>query len=294
MFKKVLSILIAAVMAMSLFSCEEDTTEPVDNDSGKKRKPKVTGTAGTDDTGTGFATGIGTEDEWEIPDDNGDNYDGDLKMYSDYLLGGKLDTIISENYLEDPSLHYCLIDMNEDGTYELLLSLANTKNPGPRGYASIDYLFGIVNGRVTELKYEYNGGGTMGGSGLSIKYDEVKSRHTVVTTGLFRDGIWAGFGVFAAYEYDGSEVSSYINAESTYLNLDEGSHAAESYADIINEVKSSNSYYKEDDTSFYCYELDGRYVSEDDYNKATKRFIEPEDSRFIMKEGTVEDPFGLK
>lgn len=100
------------------------------------------------------------------------NADADCAIYTHFLLNGGYDELIgyafNKDYLE---ISTCMVDLDFDSTYELLISLTETDFMGIRGYPTTTALLDIQNGTVQVVCSPYYGGGSMGGDYLVFKYD---------------------------------------------------------------------------------------------------------------------------
>ena len=214
-----------------------------------------------------------------------DMYAENAQLYNEFIKNGGVGDI-SDPYLEFKS---CLIDMNNDGTYELVLEITNTEYPGAFGYGSMSYVYGIQNQSVVLLKEVEYGGGTGGGDKIYVEYDNVAQKHSVYIDSLARDGAWASTYAVILLEYDGNQIIEKEKYERSHYSLE-----SETYKPYVEKVKQeTNLYVLETYSLIYCTH-NGQYISEDEFeNNTTNRFTEPTDSKYETKTSTADNPLGL-
>jgi len=222
-----------------------------------------------------------------------DNYQKNYDMYTKYLTSGELDSMIDYRDKDYIEIESCMIDMNDDGTYELLLKLTNTEYMGPRGYEMMSYILGIKDDKVFRVSEVNYGGGTMGGEYYYINYDTVTKRHVVILDSLFRDGIYQSNHNIEAYSYDGSAISPYLTMYYRSLTLDKDFYDGEFIDKVTSEVKAETKLWVEADGYFYYYQKNDEYVSKEDYNSELERFTDPKTDDFEMQSGTYSSPLGV-
>lgn len=229
-----------------------------------------------------------------IEDDTTQNIDGnpnqdDIKLYLDYLTNGGVSDIVSDywsnEYIEISS---CLVDMNDDGIFELLLIGTDKETPHIRGYETNSVIYGIQNGKVVILDEAYYGGGSIGGDYFFVKYDTEIQKHVIVREGTFRDGAYAGESSKMAYSYDGKVISSYIEVKGMYFELNN-----KVYEEQVQKLYNETSFGEVGETYHYFYKIDDQFVPKNQYEKAVARFIAPKDELYTMKQGTLNNPLGI-
>jgi len=219
----------------------------------------------------------------------GNQYNKDRDIYTQYLLNGGYEFLFlgfDKNNLEIAS---CMVDINNDGTYELLISLTNTEYPGPRGYPNVTVLLGIENDTVKTFVSSEFGGGTMGGDYLEIKYDTQEMKHILALDGHIRDGNMQTWTYHNFYSYSGGTFDISIKMGRCHIIMESG---IPDYEDQITAVRNETPFHYEGDFGwhyFYYHTINGEYVSEEEYN-AYGRFIEPVDDAYKLHPGTYNNP----
>ena len=212
----------------------------------------------------------------------------DREIYTQYLTNGGYDELLEygndKNYIE---ISTCLVDLNADGTYELLISLMETEFSGPRGYPTTTALLSIQEDTVKIIARGYSGGGSIGGDFLELKYDTQEKCHVLVLEGLFRVGSDANFGYSHIYSSDGNSFDVSTKIERNYYSY---SNDVTWYEDDINKIKTETTLYYEEDDIFTYYQIDGEYVSKDEYEAINGRFIDPIQDIYKWHSGTYENP----
>ena len=221
-----------------------------------------------------------------------DMYDENLKTYDAYLKSGELGKSLETGSMIDKAnsldFSYCMIDINEDGTYELVLRIFDND-----WHSSAEFLYSIQDGKVVTLTQEGLSGGSAGGTEILIKYDNTEKRHTVFIEGHGRDGYALWYGWERPVEYDGKTFSKDNLYQSESYSTEQDSY----YKDEIDKIKSETSlhYIDEENQRLLVYKLNDVYISQEDYDKAiTNRFTNPTDSKYEMKSGgSLSNPLGL-
>ncbi len=217
----------------------------------------------------------------------------DAEVYQEYLKNGGLDKFMENMNIEGSrnsvEIKSCLIDMNNDGTSELLFTLTDVEGPAVKGHEEYGVVLAIQNNKVVQLTSAYNGGGSMGGEHLYIKYDANKNKHTVFYNETIYDGTFSSTSSNKAYSYDGNKISSYINFSNYYYN-----QSTNYYDDIIREHNSkTTTYVIKDENKYYYYVIGNEYVTQNNYQFTYARFKDPTDSKYKMKTGTWNNPLAL-
>lgn len=203
-------------------------------------------------------------------------------LYTEFLLGGGYDEIIS--YVDDPEalqVRSCLVDFDEDGIEELLISLSLYANE----YHTA--LLDIRDGSVYIAAAAYETGGTMGGSFLCFKYEQKTQSYALVEDSHWRDGIFAGSSGLTVYAKHTYEVETDISRN--YYTLQEDPYG-NIYAEMAAEVKKETSYYTQDGTDFYFYTINDTYVSEEAYHAATYGYTDTEDPAYQLQDASYYAP----
>jgi len=217
-----------------------------------------------------------------------DAYARDAQIYTAYLTGGELDNLteyMDKSYVEIES---CMADLNNDGTYELLISARNSENLGVRGYETNYACYTINNGSVIKLEEAYYGGGSMGGDNLVFKYDSFLGKYIIMKTSLIRDGSWANSYYCYAYDIIDGQLEMYIHTTSGFVSTNN-----DTYGPRAEEIKSETDLYVEDEHGVYYWSANDSYISEEEYDRTLDRFTDPTDSTYQMKVGTLSNPLGL-
>ncbi len=205
-----------------------------------------------------------------------DNYDNDLETYKKYFAGGGLNDIPA-NYDESDEvvIKSCMIDMNDDGNYELVMCVTDS-------YSEIhSAVFAIQNGSVKSLYGTYSGG-SGGGSFLSIFKDTSTGKHVVRANGFARDGYRAGSGYTSFLVYDGISIEDPENFESGSFEMD--------YYDSFDKLKQETTIFSVADNRVSWFKVEGQYVTEEEYNSAVSRYSEEISPEYELKQGSYSNP----
>lgn len=203
--------------------------------------------------------------------------------YTDFLLSEGYQQLLGTRDKNAIEVKSCLIDLDEDQVDELLLSLTNTDNRGPRGYEQISALLDIQNSEVLVRTEAYYGGGSMGGDDLVIRYDASAKQYRLCRDGYIRDGVSAGFGYLYIYSSDDFTESTKI--ERTFYDVNGSFYQAE-----IQKVKNETSFWYEEDYDFEFYQIDGKYVSRTEHDEALSRYVEIDYEDLGLYHGTYDSP----
>lgn len=212
----------------------------------------------------------------------------DAEIYNEYLKGSALDEIFV--FVDKTQSEYlsCLMDMNGDGVYELVLQVVDKAFAGPKGYQTFSYLYTIENGEVKLLKDTYFGGGTAGGSYIGIKYFKEEKTHYPVCYGTFYDGTNASSYNLEAYSFDGSEINVETSLGDYRINT-----SSPFYQEEIQKWKAKSSVYYTEEGYIHFSDIEGAYVSKDEYVSFRDGFVDPTDSDYTFKIGNASNPLGL-
>lgn len=206
----------------------------------------------------------------------------EVAVYTQYLLdGGYTEMIGHEVEPEYLDISTCLIDIDTDGVYELLISLMDTEFSGPHGYPTFSALLDIQNEKVVTALSACHWGGTMGGDYLVIKYDNIRQSYVIALDGYLRDGVYAGSSYLQIYSCDDWEIEYDIASHHYDLSV---------YEDQAAEVRQQTDLYIEDGEDFRYFTVNNEYVTEEDYNKISERFAVPDDSVHQFYSGTYDTP----
>ena len=221
-----------------------------------------------------------------------DMYDENAKLYNDYIKNN-VKNDISSNFAIDISntleLYYCLIDINTDGIYELVLRIRDTDYN-----STAEILYSIQNGKVVLLEKGGLSGGSAGGTQINVKYDNVTQRHTAVLEGHGRTGAQYHYYWFQPIEYDGKTIK-----DDNWYYMDDYYYGENAdYKDETDKIMSETSLYTIQNNTYdqrliVC-KLNDNYISKAEYDEAiTNRYSDLKDSKYEMKPGTFENPLGL-
>lgn len=207
---------------------------------------------------------------------------GEAGIYTRYLYNGGYEELLGFSVDEEAlEISTCLADLDYDGTDELLLYIA-TGNYGVRGEEVCTFLLDIKDEHVFLAAEAYYGGGSMGGGYLEIRYDKESSTHVPVHSEYLRDGVEKGESYLEVYSVPGFSIGEKI--KSTYYNL-----SAERFQDAIHQIQSETTLYYIDGYDFYCYQIDGQYVSKETYENAVARYEDAQEG-FQLTPGTYTTP----
>lgn len=212
-------------------------------------------------------------------------------IYTKYLKDGGYENFnaysMNKKYTSYFKVESCLADINNDEIAELLITIMNTKYPGPRGYHTNDALLTIKDGKVEILLMAESSGGTMGGDSLSLRYDKNNNRYVVLYNSVGRDGVWANVSITDIYNGTNKFSSSVKQLKTEGYNLE-----SDIYKTYISKVKNETSLYYHEDNYFRYYQIDGKYVPKNSYNDLYNSFVVPSDEKYQQKTVTLEKPCG--
>ena len=211
------------------------------------------------------------------------------KIYTQYLLNGGYEALLEDGFADQDLLEIstCLVDINDDGAFELLLSITNTEFSGPRGYPTNTFMLCIQAMEVKMLASGYYSGGTMGGESLEFRYDGQRNEHVLVADGLYRNGTMQYGAFLKVYGYADGEMTVCMTIAENYLSTDSAFSLFGEEADAIRKVTDL---YDEEDGDFYYYKIDNNYVTKEEYTAACERFNTPTDGAYQLQPGTYENP----
>ena len=226
----------------------------------------------------------------QTPSTPKDMYDENAKLYNEVLKDARWGKYMPEWYgLDCYEIQTCMLDINDDGVYELLVKFVPSSADC---YATESLLFTIKNDGVVFLHKEHDEGYRMGGTQLSIFYDNVQKKNVLVAYTAEGDGGTAGHTAYKTFNYDGTSLSVNENYEvSSYMTTERG---YSSYKEQIDRIKAESDLYIMDGDIIRSYTLNEKYISKAEYEKNTEnRFVESTDSKYQMKPSTYENPLGL-
>ena len=217
-------------------------------------------------------------------------YDENAKLYNEALKDARWGKYMPDWYgMDSYDIQTCMFDMNDDGVYELLVKFVPNSSDC---YATESLLFTIKNDGVVFLHKEHDEGYRMGGTQLSIFYDNVQKKNVLVAYTAEGDGGNAGHTAYQTFDYDGTNLKEKDNYEVRSYSTDEQGYSL--YKDKIDKIKSESNLYVMDGDIIRSYTLNGNYISKAEFEKnAENRFEDPTDSKLQMKQGTYENPLGL-
>lgn len=217
------------------------------------------------------------------------DYLREAELYNAYLLNGGYEEVGPESdYLDvatDYTIESCLADLDGDGTAELLLRLTNAIYGGVRGPEAFFGYFDIIDGVVTLVDTIYYGGGSLGGTKMDVFYDTQTGEHFLCYTGSYYLGS-AMANVFLEIVKNGETLHT-IGLSSYALNADTLQDEVD--AEIAN-VQAETDLYEIIDDRFYCYRVDGEYVSSQTYEEYRNRFVTPEDYHYRLRRTVYDRP----
>ena len=208
--------------------------------------------------------------------------DGEAEIYTRYLHTGGYESLLGADFNKNTlEVSSCLVDLDNDGTRELFLSLG-TGNYGPRGMETCTFLLDIESNQVIEAANAYFGGGTMGGDYLVIRYDKEQQKHVLALDSHIRAGV--DEHITSLQIRSGPNFSANMDISRHYFNL--AVSWTHEYAD---QIRSETNLYHEDGSDFYSYQINEQYVAKDVFDSAWERFEEPSES-FQPKAGSFIKP----
>lgn len=226
----------------------------------------------------------------------------EAEVYTAYLLGGGYDAIMPDR--DDPEsdveVESCLVDVDGDGTKELLIRLMDREMGGPAGAYTESALLGIRGGETEILAKATSYGGTGGGCFLHLDYDTVEKQHVLVYESYFRDGIFAtGWTQYYldTHTENGGKQGLGLNEEGGFKfgvshTLSERVYSRQYYEEEAEKITKETDLYVIDDemNSVTAYLLDDKYISEAEWNAFNDRFTEPTDPAYHLQSVTWDAP----
>ncbi len=218
-----------------------------------------------------------------------DMYSENVALYNEFLKNGGWNEYIDMWEENDRGIKSCIIDINEDGIYELVLHLTDSEYSYFGGKYSL--LYGIKNGEVVLLEEAFETGGTVGGDIIEVKYDNLKKKHVAVIYEHGRDGFMVGFHSYEEFDYDGGSIT---NRKKYGIESYDHTGQSDLYADKIAKIKGETSLYVIENDRLLIHKLNDSYISKEEFEKNNEnRFVDPTDSKYQMKVGSMSNPIGL-
>lgn len=239
---------------------------------------------------TRFSVTKMTEDQIQTPDEPAVNpYERDAAIYTTYFTQDKLNSLC-DDYIDDDKIRFssCMIDINDDGVYELLFVRSYYESGGMLGDDTLYGVYAIKNGAVECIGEAYNSGGMEGGNDIFIKYDSKLDRHVLISTEFVRDGSFASDYTQKLNFFNGDYLYSDYSISTGYRSC-----SVEWYVDAVIEIKNETDYYYEENNGIRYYKTKDTYISAEEYTQESARFSDPTDSAYQMKAGTFSNPLGL-
>ena len=289
--KRLLSLILALLLCFSLLSaCDGGYDYDDDDDDDDDRKSSFFGEEEDDEQkgssilATTAPTTQATEaTETTAPAGENPTTKSAQQTYTEYLVNGGYKALTGETVGSDWTVETCQLDLNDDGTPELLVHLTNKEYLGTRGYPSYGYLLAIRNGQVVTLAESYYGGGSMGGDYLRVRQNEMTGRQVVAREGNWHDGM-STMSTIEVYSYNGKELAiSFFSESHLYM--------AEQYQDHVKEIQAATNNWKLEDGVFYYWIADGQYVTEENFNAANSPYPMPQFN--VMEAGTLNNPLNI-
>lgn len=228
-----------------------------------------------------------------IPTDT--NYEKARSIYQDYFRNIDLESLrvpfspysdatvqvfdFGRHNKDDYTIQSMLADIGDDGSYELLLSVENSK------LIQICYLlFAIHDGKVEQVVSSYVSGGTFGGEYLSVAYDISTKGHVLTKRSSFGYGAAGGSSGLTAYACTNQKFTESVVLTCTVIM--DNPFGDKKGAD---KLRAGNPYILEIDGGVKSYTLNDSYISEEEYEKQSERFIGSTEDRFQWKDVTLEN-----
>ncbi|MCL2164230.1 MAG: copper amine oxidase N-terminal domain-containing protein [Oscillospiraceae bacterium] len=250
-----------------------------------------------DDNASGYGQGgEGEENQGASLKSNvsrSEEFQRDREIYTQFLLAGGYDAIISASSDTDwgsIEIESCMVDLDNDGTHELLISLMDTDLLGVWGYPTNTAFLSIRDGKAEILVRGISGGGTMGGDFLLFKYDSLSKKHALVLDGVLRDGYYRYTGYTYVYSFANGESRDELSYIIEYINTQEKTDGFAEYLDEADKIRNETSLYYEEGDDFYYYIIDDQIVSKDEYSALVKRFVDVTDDSYTLKPGSYDNP----
>lgn len=206
------------------------------------------------------------------------SYTRDKQIYTEYLLNGGYDELGISGIGTTSTIKTCMADINNDGTYELLISV------NEHSYGNVfcnDTLLEIRDGAVNKVISAGGGGMSTYYSSLSFVYDNDEQQYMVALYDSTENGEFCTYFYYIYSDIIASQEADTVYGETQLTSAYQGS---------IDNVKNSTSLYYEDGSWFSFYTLNNSYISKPDYGELNLRFTTPTDEAYQMKAGTYSTP----
>lgn len=213
-------------------------------------------------------------------------YERDRKIYTDYLLNTRYEglCICEDAVLETDGVATRMVDLDRNGTYELILSITCYDSGGSRP-AQKESLFTITNNVPQLLVSAGDWGGSMGGASLYLVFDTKHECYAIKKASVFRDGgaLYSRVASFftSGTKYEEAEITTETDLYNTTYDY---------YLNDISKIKSETDIYEESLEAFSVYMLNGAYVTQKEIESVEKRFTNIDYKDFPLDETTYNEP----
>lgn len=208
------------------------------------------------------------------------NEENDLSLYKKYLKNGWWDSVRDPDYWSIDSVETCMVDLNGDKTYELLVKIHVD-------IVTTDYVvYGIQNGKVVKLKSYVSDGGVYSFNRFEIKYDTRTSKPALVFEESYRSGNFEGGYSTEIYSYDGKRLKVETKIEGEYFNIVDYDQSLR-----MEEAKREYSEHQITEDGYFRYHfVNGRNVSREEFDKVDIRYVTPPKGKYPFVRGTYRNP----
>lgn len=207
-------------------------------------------------------------------------------VYTQYLKNGGYEKFDSYEYadsISDLTLSTCLVDIDNNGTSELLVCI-ESDNFGVRGPEQTYELLTINNGKVRTAIHAFYGGGSGGGEILRFKYDNRAGKYAVAKETDTRNG---AMEIYLDNEYYYSDNGFSSPSET----LSQGIFDPQFMASAVETIKGETDLWETDDSGiFRYYKCNGNYISAEEYTSEYDNYTDVSDGKFALVEATFEKP----
>lgn len=213
-----------------------------------------------------------------------DPYQRDKQIYTNYLLNGGYEEIGPE-YADAYDVKSVMADLESDGTYELLIYLANKDSVGIQGPERTTTLLTIKDGTPVELVSAYHCGGSMGGESMYITLDTDNNRLGVQRVGLFKGGY--DYSLCAQDVFVADNNYSEPIVELCTVRIYEESNI---YNEDIENIKAQTDLHYVKDGFFCYYTIDGEFVYDQNHLDESSIYENQTEGEYALKEATYSQP----
>ena len=214
------------------------------------------------------------------------SFERDKKIYTEYLISEGFDGFLANpNANTIHSLSSAMYDFDYNGVYELFLKVIVEATGYNYGQYTDYFIYTIRNGDVTQLLNIRDNNGTWMGASMGIAVDSDTGKPVICATEWDRQGVEYYSSNTLVYSIQNGTVIETAKKNATQiLTITDNS----SYKSMMNTVrKETNLFVVENGYDFLFFKIDGKYVSQADYNA---RFTDPTDEDLLLKEGTIDNP----